>query len=165
MHVWFQHTILLKPLQGAWEILHFSVSLMNRINTTEYGIFAPCMISLLLKDLLFFRIYNKKGLRVLFIVLESCKHDIMELPNHCCKPGWTAKHCHYFPKPIATGCVKCDKGHVEVYSLFWVFLLETPSCVKWIWYLSPMRAATVEASLRIRAVSPEPALSRQNLRC
>ena len=29
---------------------------------------------------------------------------------------------------------------------------------KRIWYLSPMRAAKVQASLRIRAVSPEPAL-------
>ena len=28
--------------------------------------------------------------------------------------------------------------------------------VKRIWYLSPMRAAKVQASLRIRAVSPEP---------
>ena len=30
--------------------------------------------------------------------------------------------------------------------------------VKRIWFLSPMRAAKVQASLRIRAVSPEPAL-------
>ena len=30
--------------------------------------------------------------------------------------------------------------------------------VKWIWYLSPMRAAKVQASMRIRAVSPEPPL-------
>ena len=30
--------------------------------------------------------------------------------------------------------------------------------VKWIWYLSPMRAAKVQASLRIHAVSPEPSL-------
>ena len=30
--------------------------------------------------------------------------------------------------------------------------------VKWFWYLSPMRAAKVQASLRIRAVSPEPSL-------
>ena len=31
-------------------------------------------------------------------------------------------------------------------------------CVKRIWYLSPMRAAKVQASLRIRAVSPESSL-------
>ena len=30
--------------------------------------------------------------------------------------------------------------------------------VKQIWYLSPVRAAKVQASLRIRAVSPEPSL-------
>ena len=30
--------------------------------------------------------------------------------------------------------------------------------IKQIWYLSPMRAAKVQASLRIRAVSPEPPL-------
>ena len=30
--------------------------------------------------------------------------------------------------------------------------------VKQIWYLSPMRAAKVQVSLRIRAVSPEPSL-------
>ena len=30
--------------------------------------------------------------------------------------------------------------------------------VKRMWYLSPMRAAKVQASLRIRAVSPEPSL-------
>ena len=30
--------------------------------------------------------------------------------------------------------------------------------VKRIWYLSPMRAAKVQARLRIRAVSPEPSL-------
>ena len=30
--------------------------------------------------------------------------------------------------------------------------------VKRIWYLSPMRAAKVQASLRIRTVSPEPSL-------
>ena len=32
------------------------------------------------------------------------------------------------------------------------------SRVKRIWYLSPMRAAKVQATLRIRAVSPEPPL-------
>ena len=36
--------------------------------------------------------------------------------------------------------------------------MECLMCVKRIWYLSPMRAAKVQASLRIRAVSPEPSL-------
>ena len=37
-------------------------------------------------------------------------------------------------------------------------LLEQLGRAKRIWYLSPMRAAKVQASLRIRAVSPEPSL-------
>ena len=36
--------------------------------------------------------------------------------------------------------------------------------VKRIWYLSPMRAVKVQASLRIRAVSPEPPLLAQTSR-
>ena len=38
------------------------------------------------------------------------------------------------------------------------FAIEYMDRVKRIWYLSPMRAAKVQASLRIRAVSPEPPL-------
>ena len=37
-------------------------------------------------------------------------------------------------------------------------LLKYIDSVKRIWYLSPMRAAKVQASLRTRAVSPEPSL-------
>ena len=39
-----------------------------------------------------------------------------------------------------------------------IFVLFYLGRVKRIWYLSPMRAAKVQASLRIRAVSPEPPL-------
>ena len=39
-----------------------------------------------------------------------------------------------------------------------VLFYEYMDRVKRIWYLSPMRAAKVQASLRIRAVSPEPSL-------
>ena len=39
-----------------------------------------------------------------------------------------------------------------------VYLQDYLGRVKRIWYLSPMRAAKVQASLRIRAVSPEPPL-------
>ena len=39
-----------------------------------------------------------------------------------------------------------------------MFFLYKMDPVKRIWYLSPMRAAKVQASLRIRAVSPEPLL-------
>ena len=59
-------------------------------------------------------------------VVQAC---LNELPNHCFKPGWTAKR-YNFPKPIATDCVKSfatvDKGHVEVHILFLIFLLEMP---------------------------------------
>ena len=46
--------------------------------------------------------------------------------------------------------------------IWWFNVLFNSIChmdrVKRIWYLSPMRAAKVRASLRIRAVSPEPPL-------
>ena len=38
---------------GGREVLRFSVTVINKHNQTESGIFSPCMISLLLKDLLF----------------------------------------------------------------------------------------------------------------
>ena len=42
---------------------------------------------------------------------------------------------------------------------YWdMFSISCMERVKRIWYLSPMRAAKVQASLRIRAVSPEPPL-------
>ena len=43
-------------------------------------------------------------------------------------------------------------------SNFIVYRVPYMDRVKRIWYLSPMRAAKVQASLRIRAVSPEPPL-------
>ena len=55
-------------------------------------------------------------------------------------------------------------GYSLIYSLLWLFLISTLlnyndlDRVKRIWYLSPMRAAKIQASLRIRAVSPEPSL-------
>ena len=58
------------------------------------------------------------------------------------------------------------KGNVRLHCLFstvYTSMLTFSSIynldrVKRIWYLSPMRAAKVQASLRIRAVSPEPSL-------
>ena len=51
---------------------------------------------------------------------------------------------------------------VRVYTVYHsIYIFRTHYCmdrVKRIWYLSPMRAAKVQASLRIRAVSPEPPL-------
>ena len=47
---------------------------------------------------------------------------------------------------------------VEMCFIGVLFNTETLGRAKRIWYLSPMRAAKVQASLRIRAVSPEPSL-------
>ena len=54
--------------------------------------------------------------------------------------------CNYFYIKYTNTCVK--KSFHDFYM----------DCVKRIWYLSPMPAAKVQASLRIRAVSPEPSL-------
>ena len=43
-------------------------------------------------------------------------------------------------------------------SMRWLSIKNDLDRVKRIWYLSPMRAAIVQASLRIRTVSPEPPL-------
>ena len=62
-----------------------------------------------------------------------------------------------------------DKGHLKVCTAIQNTQVTDSNCngrphkyqlgrVKRIWYLSPMRAAKVQASLRIRAVSPEPPL-------
>ena len=48
------------------------------------------------------------------------------------------------------------KGHLVGFIILW--LNYDMDHVKRIWYLSPMRAAKVQASLRIRTVSPEPPL-------
>ena len=62
--------------------------------------------------------------------------------------------------------IKIKNGYFYVAheNLIEMFLFEVQNIrvyldrVKRIWYLSPMRAAKVQASLRIRAVSPEPSL-------
>ena len=60
------------------------------------------------------------------------------------------RHCHVQPEipPTMSRCFQAAlvmvTGHLDR--------------VKRIWYLSPMRAAKVQTSLRIRAVSPEPSL-------
>ena len=63
---------------------------------------------------------------------------------------YTEKHCHSLPK-------KC-KELLQLLTFFQQKILAHLGRVKRIWYLSPMRAAKVQASLRIRAVSPEPPL-------
>ena len=58
-------------------------------------------------------------------------------------------------------CVYLTYDKIKFYGSFWVLyknIKDLMDRVKRIWYLSPMRAAKVQASLRIRAVSPEPSL-------
>ena len=50
------------------------------------------------------------------------------------------------------------QGFVKENSVVWWTVGRRLDRVKRIWYLSPMRATKVQASLRIRAVSPEPPL-------
>ena len=55
------------------------------------------------------------------------------------------------------------KYNIVIYLLIvifmkWTLIVSQMGRAKRIWYLSPMRAATVQGSLRIRAVSPEPPL-------
>ena len=65
---------------------------------------------------------------------------------------------------MVKSCNVCQYQNLHMHPRNW---LSTPANdidvvkmdrVKRIWYLSPMRAAKVQASLRIRAVSPEPSL-------
>ena len=71
---------------------------------------------------------------------------------------------HHDKTNIMTCALSEDSGLFTIYSKFLVHIhtryihLNQMGRVKRIWYLSPMRAAKVQASLRIRAVSPEPPL-------
>ena len=90
--------------------------------------------------------------------------------NVCCTPTYPLLSPHSYPKLfwallinkivlfcfvflphecLAIGFTELYFSRSELYQL---------GRVKRIWYLSPMRAAKVQASLRIRAVSPEPPL-------
>ena len=54
--------------------------------------------------------------------------------------------------------ISCDSFIEMQFCKALSFCYHQMDCVKRIWYLSPMRAAKIQASLRIRAVSPEPPL-------
>ena len=56
----------------------------------------------------------------------------------------------WFPEP--------GSFHSNAFTMSWHNYKPYMDRVKRIWYLSPMRAAKVQASMRIRAVSPEPPL-------
>ena len=69
----------------------------------------------------------------------------------------------FYPMRLAGRDRKISDSHRKGYCCpmcrVWEWcILDDVDRVKRIWYLSPMRAAKVQASLRIRAVSPEPSL-------
>ena len=65
-----------------------------------------------------------------------------------CIPHWLPSLDKICKHPIFSGSERYPTGLIYTHL----------GCIKRIWYLSPMRAAKVQASLRIRAVSPEPPL-------
>ena len=75
----------------------------------------------------------------------------MRIPvcKFCFTPVQMEHESHIMTKPVYVICEQ--QRHGAEYRL-------RMDRVKRIWYLSPMRAAKVQASLRIRAVSPEPPL-------
>ena len=79
---------------------------------------------------------SSQGAHAILLVLSCCGTIVLKCHSLACKI-----------------CVK-DYHNLDV----GVCENEKMDCVKRIWYLSPMRAAKVQASLRIRAVSPEPSL-------
>ena len=63
--------------------------------------------------------------RKLAIILDPCKHTIVELTHHCYEFGSTAKLCHNFPKSLTTDCVNALIRSTKVMSrssfCFWHF--------------------------------------------
>ena len=70
---------------------------------------------------------------------------------YCPLLSYTVCHCKYHCGANGEGKFRLCLCLIHV-SLYYM------DCVKRIWYLSPMRAAKVQGSLRIHAVSPEPSL-------
>ena len=75
----------------------------------------------------------------------------IEMQRFYCMPKQLL-HLHHLPNAPFWGIVSIYELASHQYFLYYM------DSVKRIWYLSPMRAAKVQASLRIRAVSPEPSL-------
>ena len=48
---YFENRVLLKPVLGAWPVLHVSLLVMNRLDTTEFATFIILMFFFLPKDL------------------------------------------------------------------------------------------------------------------
>ena len=63
-------------------MLYFSVSLLNRLNKTESGMFLPCMIPLLLKGLLFRSILLGRGYKF-ETILDQFRKKLLDMFVNC----------------------------------------------------------------------------------
>ena len=96
---------------------------------------------------------NKLRKYALFKTVFEAEMYCKKLLPLCHRAAFAKFRCGVAPLPIETG--RFENKPLEE--------RKCPFCdnmdrVKRIWYLSPMREARVQASLRIRAVSPEPSL-------
>ena len=82
----------------------------------------------------------------------SKKTHSLSKQTYACVKKWNAKKCIAFLY-VTFFCGSYFKSLRPYF-----YKSHNMDRVKRIWYLSPMRAAKVQASLRIRAVSPEPSL-------
>ena len=113
------------------------------------------------------------------ISLKTCMYCIRKLPHYGYEPGWSAKLCHNFPKPITTDCVKCfgevDKGHVGFHILFLTFLLKLSCCEDHVycspvfpestlafWYKSSLKKTHIQA-VQWEFVSMFPAIDKREM--
>ena len=85
---------------------------------------------------------------------------LVKLSNNCCVAVLPLRRIERLSEYVIPKCFLVKGFLVKQFEL--IYLLQfcqlrrnQMACVKRIWYLSPMRAAKVQASLRIRAVSPE----------
>ena len=94
--------------------------------------------------------YKKKWGSLTYLELYMLKNSLLRVPK---------KAFFFFHLPMHTlaiknqNDIKKNQKNITLNQPRWYL-----DRVKRIWYLSPMRAAKVQASLRIRAVSPEPPL-------
>ena len=72
--------------------------------------------------------------------------------------SFVRKHKMYSLHNLVYLVLLVHAGHISMPEILDHKVQKYMDRVKRIWYLSPMRAAKVQASLRIRAVSPEPSL-------
>ena len=86
---------------------------------------------------------------------SSCSPDILLTRFHM----FTMHKSRKGHNSTTTSPIEKEKNLVSLFFMLVLYIeFQDLDRVKRIWYLSPMRAANVQASLRIRAVSPEPSL-------